>query len=306
MANSFLKPTVINRYALKLLEREIVLPRLVWTFGSAEFQGAFNDTLTLRLPAVLAAREYNWRNDRSSPIVADDVTETSVPVTLNHDFYSAVNITDEQLTMDIVDFGEQVLVPQVKAVARKTEDLIASTMTAATFATNGTLTLDASTSKGAWQTIVEARRVLNVANVPSDSRILLVGSDVEAHLLLDDTFTRADSIGPELAASALQDATITRKGGFTIVGSNAISPDVAYAFHPTAFAFANVAPIVPDGVTSGARDSQAGIALRWIRDYDPLHLQDRSVVSSFSGCTSVADDGTHNVRAVKINYFPSS
>lgn len=298
MANTFLKATVIDRTALKLLEREVVLPRLVWSYASSNFQGAYNDTVTLRLPAVATAREYTWRNNRSSEITVDDLTETSVPVTLNHDIYHAAAITDEQLTLDIVSFAEQVLMPQVKGVARGVEDLIATTMNGATYANE----LDiADSANGMWGTLIEARRLLNNANVPRDGRVLLVGSDVEAELLTDDRFIRVDSTGSP-ATSALQDATITRLAGFTIVGSNAIDAETAYAFHPTAFAFANLAPVVPDGVVAGSRTSEAGLSLRWIRDYDALKLRDRSVVSTFAGCTSVADDGTNNVRAVRINF----
>ena len=305
MAHTFLKPTVINRSALKLLEREIVLPRLVWNYASADFRGAYNDVVNLRLPAVLASREYAWRNNRASEITVDDLTETLVPVTLNHDLYSAVAITDEQLTLDIIDFNEQVMMPQVKAVARGLEDLIADTMEGATYASGHTLAI-ADSQNAMWNTLIEARRLLNVANVPRDSRVLLVGSDVEAEMLQDDKFNRADSTGDGLATTALQEATIKRLAGFTIVGSNAIDPETAIAFHPTAFAFANVAPAVPDGVVKGARDTYAGLALRWIRDYEAMKLRDRSVISSFAGCTSVADDGTNNVRAVKILFNGAS
>lgn len=296
MANTFLKATVIDRMALKLLEREIVLPKLVWSYASANFQGAYNDTVTLRLPAVATAREYTFRNNRASEITVDDLTETSVPVTLDHDIYHAAAITDEQLTLDIVDFAEQVLMPQVKGVARGVEDLIATTMAGATYGDELNI---ADSANGMWGTLVEARRLLNVANVPRDGRVFLVGSDVEAELLTDDKFIRADSIGAP-ATSALQEATITRAAGFTIVGSNAIDAETAYAFHPTAFAFANVAPQVPDGAVKGSRDTYAGLALRWIRDYEAMKLRDRSVISSFAGCTSVEDDGSANKRAVKI------
>ena len=302
MANTFLKATVINRTALKLLEREIVLPRLVWNYGSADFRGAYNDTVTLRLPPVLSSREYTWRNTRGSEITVDDLTETGVDVTLNHDIYSAVAVTDEQLTLDIVDFAEQVLMPQVKAVARGLEDLIATTMNAASYANQLNV---ADSANGMWSTLVDARRLLNVANVPRDGRVLLVGSDVEAELLTDDKFNRVDSAG-DSATSALRDATIARLAGFTIVGSNAIDPETAYAFHPTAFAFANVAPIVPEGATFGSRLAQSGLALRWIRDYEATKLRDRSVVSSFAGCTSVADNSSTNVRAVRINFQGAS
>jgi hypothetical protein len=302
VANTFLKPTVINRMALKLLEREIVLPRLVWNYADAEFRGAYNDTVTLRLPAVLASREYEFRNTRGSDIVVDDLTETSVPVVLDKDIYSAVAITDEQLTLDIIDFAEQVLSPQVKAVARGLENLIATTMNASTYGTSLNFT---DSSNSLWSTLVSARQALNDENVPREGRILVVGSDIETEMLNDDKFNRVDSAG-DGATTALREATINRLAGFTIVGSQAIDPEVAYAFHPTAFAFVNVAPAVPDGVNFGSRLAADGLAMRWIKDYEALKLRDRSVVSSFAGCSSVEDDGSNNVRAVRINFQGAS
>ena len=298
MANTFLKPTVINRMALKLLQREVVLPRLVWNFADAEFRGAYGDTVTLRLPAVLAAREYGFRNNRSSEIVIDDLTETSVPVVLDTDLYSAVALTDEQLTLDIVDFSEQVLNPQVSAIARGLEDLIVETMQSATYGTSLNI---ADSADGMWGTLLDARKALNDANVPREGRVLVVGSEIEREILSDDKFNRVDSVG-DCAVSAVREATINRLAGFTIVGSNAIDAETAIAFHPTAFAFVNVAPVVPDGANFGSRMAESGLAMRWLRDYDAPHLQDRSVVSSFAGCSSVEDDGTTNVRAVRINF----
>ncbi|HQZ36325.1 MAG TPA: P22 phage major capsid protein family protein [Ilumatobacteraceae bacterium] len=298
MANTFLKPTVINRMALKLLQREVVLPRLVWNFADAEFRGAYGDTVTLRLPAVLAAREYGFRNNRSSEIVIDDLTETSVPVVLDTDLYSAVALTDEQLTLDIVDFSEQVLNPQVSAIARGLEDLIVETMQSATYGTSLNI---ADSADGMWGTLLDARKALNDANVPREGRVVVVGSEIEREILSDDKFNRVDSVG-DGAVSAVREATINRLAGFTIVGSNAIDAETAIAFHPTAFAFVNVAPVVPDGANFGSRMAESGLAMRWLRDYDAPHLQDRSVVSSFAGCSSVEDDGTTNVRAVRINF----
>ena len=298
MANTFLKPTVINRMALKLLQREVVLPRLVWNFADAEFRGAYGDTVTLRLPAVLAAREYGFRNNRSSEIVIDDLTETSVPVVLDTDLYSAVALTDEQLTLDIVDFSEQVLNPQVSAIARGLEDLIVETMQSATYGTSLNI---ADSADGMWGTLLDARKALNDANVPREGRVVVVGSEIEREILSDDKFNRVDSVG-DGAVSAVREATINRLAGFTIVGSNAIDPEAAIAFHPTAVAFVNGAPVVPGGANFGSRMAESGLAMRWLRDYDAPHLQDRSVVSSFAGCSSVEDDGTTNVRAVRINF----
>jgi hypothetical protein len=303
MANSFVKAKNIDRAALALLEREVVLPNLVWNYPASNFKYGENDTVNLTLEAATTSREYAWRNDRSSDIVIDDLTETSVAVTLSKDIYHAAALTDEQRNLDILDFSKQVLMPQVKAVARGLEDFIATTMNGATY--DNELNL-ADSANGMWGTLIEARRLLNVANVPRDGRVLLVGSDVEAELLTDERFIRADSTGDPTALTALQNATITRLAGFTIVGSNAIDPEVAYAYHPTAFCFAHLAPLVPGGVIEGATLQQDGLSVRWIHDYDTPKLRERTVVSVFAGCTSVEDDGSSNVRAVRINFQGAS
>ena len=111
---------------------------------------------------------------------------------------------------------------------------------------------------------------------------------------------------------------IGRIAGFTIVGNvNTVDEDFAMAFHPTAFALANIAPDVPRGVTQGGSAEFDGYAMRWIQDYDPDYLRDRSVYSAFVG-TASTEDGRDwdlessdygeligkNVRAVKIDFTP--
>lgn len=299
MANTFLKPEVIARTALALLQREIILPRLVWRFGQSDFQGAKDDTITLRVPAVLTARDYEWRT-RNAAIVIDDLTETGVDVTLDTHPYSAVAVTDEQLTLDIINFGTQVLQPQVRAVAERLENLIATTLGGAIVPAAAEIAHTIGTTDG-YTTAVKARKVLNMQNVPMAGRVLLLGANLEEDFLNSDHLTLVDQSGSD---SALRDGTLGRILGFTVVTSNAIDPDIGFAFHATAVAFGNVAPTVPDGASFGASEASDGLAMRWIRDYDPNYLRDRSVVSSFAGAASVEEDG-ENMRLAKINMAAS-
>lgn len=295
MANVFLKAEKILQTALSLLQREIVLPALVTRYGQADFAGAKDDTITLRVPAILTARDYEWRT-RNSAIVVDDITETSVDVTLDTHPYSAVAITDEQLTLDIVSFAEQILRPQVRAVGERLENLIAVTLGGAVVPADAEVAHTIGTTDG-YTTAVRARKILNVHNVPMADRVLLLGANLEEDFLNSDHLTLVDQSGSD---SALRDGTLGRILGFTVVTSNAIDPDIGYAFNRDAIAFGNVAPVVPDGVTAGASESVAGLAMRWIRDYDPNYLRDRAVVSAFAGAASVEEDGENN-RLVKIN-----
>ncbi|GIJ50026.1 hypothetical protein Val02_69120 [Virgisporangium aliadipatigenens] len=280
MPHQFLKPTVIARTALGLLEREIVLPALVWRDAVADFAGALDDTVTLRVPARLKARRVALR-DHSNPIVTDELKETAVPVKLDTHVYSAVGVTDEELTLDISDFGAQVLMPQVRAIAEDMEDQLAATMAAATYAT--TLALDLTKPE---DTLVDARMALNKANVPLGDRFAVVGADMEAVFLKSEVLKKADSSGSD---SALREAEIGRVRSFPTYVANALPPKAGYVFHRSAFVLALRAPVVPDGATFGRSESYAGMAMRWLRDYDAAYLRDRSVVSSFSGTKAVVD-----------------
>lgn len=318
MANSFLKPSVIAATALGLLERELVLPRLVWRMGLSDFKGAANDTVTIRIPAYTTAREYEWRT-RTAEIVLDELTETSIPVTLSKHPYSAVAVTDEELTLDIVSFAQQVLAPQVRAVAEKLESYVYAAMTGADLHWP-TISVGAGDSPGGGGTtaeydndakdilvaLVEARRRLNVKNVPTSGRVIVVGADIEAILLNGTQLLDAGSAGTD---GALRDAMIGRLYGMPIITSNSIPSSEAWVFHQSAFILATVAPVVPDGVTFGSGIASDGLAMRWIRDYDARFLRDRSVVSAFAGYASVEEDPDRtnavgdqleNIRAVKI------
>lgn len=292
MANTYIKAAQIVQAAALLLQREIVLPRLVWTQPDANFKGALNDTVTLRVPAVLAARTRTLRS--TDPLQADTLTETSVPIVLDTHVYSLLNITDEELTLDIADFAAQVLAPQMRAVAEGMENAIVDALEGANEA--ATISMD---DAHPYDTLVDAGTILNDNNVPRNGRVLVMGSGIEAVILKSDKFSKVNESG---TSDALRDATITRAAGFTLVGSNAVDPWTAYAMDQYAVAFADVAPALPAGATMKERVSTAGLALRYIRDYNPTNSTgpvDRSLVDAFVGAASVEQNGV-NARLVVI------
>jgi len=315
VANTFIKPTRIAGMVLGLLERELVLPRLVTRLGLADFRGAFNDTVNVRIPAYVNAREQPWRS--GATITLDELSETSFPVQLNKHPYSAVAIQDEELTLDIVSFADQVLRPQIRAVAEKLESYVYTAMTGADLhwapiaigigdAPAGGGTDYDNDAKDVLVAINEANRRLNVKNVPRSDRVIVMGADIEAALLNGSQLLDAGFAGSD---DALRNAMVGRLYGMPVVSTNSIPTNEAWVFHQSAFILANVAPVVPDGVVTGATAALDGLAVRWIRDYDPMTLRDRSVVSAFAGGASVEEDPDRtsnvgdqieNIRAVKI------
>jgi hypothetical protein len=302
VANTFIKATQVVQMARLLLQREIVLPRLVWSdFSKQSFQYAANDTVSMVVPAVFDARTRVLRS--TTALTADDLTETKVDVTLDTHVYKLLNITDEQLTLDIRDFGTQVLQPQIRSVAEGLEDVIATELAAATPAATVNY---ADGTDDPWKVVLAARKELNDLNVPKANRVLVVGSGVEVALLSDDRWSKAQNAGEAIVGDALTDAMLPRTAGFTIVGSNALAEDEAYAFHQTAIAFGAFAPAIPAGAADGSQTASEGIGLRYLRDYNPTNSTgpvDRSLVDAFAGATSVEQDGA-NKRLVAINYTP--
>jgi len=305
VANSFIKAEKIAAQALGLLEREIILPALVWRDAGGSFQGAAGDTITIRVPARTTARTRALRGARTAGsegtgiITMDELTETSVDVTLDTAVYSAVPITDEELALDISDFGAQIAEPQVRAVAEGIENAVVAEMTGATYAT--TVTVD---TVSPYDSIVDARVALNKANVPMSERYLVVGADFEGIMLKSEELHQADKAGTD---SALRDATIGRLAGFSqVVVSNALPTNVGFAFHRTAYVLGMRSPLVPDGATYGASRSAYGLSMRWIRDYDFRNVQDRSLFDTYIGTNVVADGAdTAEVQTVTITGTPT-
>lgn len=298
MAHVFLKPTVVVDTAIKLLQREIVLPQLVWLNGIGDFAGKYQDTITIRVPARTVAHRRSLRGTGAARnLVTEDLTENAIPVTLDHDVYHAVALTDEELTLDITDFAGQVLNRQIRAVAEDLENGLADTIAGANYAQNDMIVQATDTTM--WDAVVDARRKLNDKYVDRNGRVLVVGSAVEAAFLKDETFARYDSTG-DSPNSALRDAAIGNVAGLRVVVSDALKHGDAYLFHPTAFIMATRPPAAPRGANYTAAASAAGLAIRWLMDYDYSATTDRSLVDTFVGYQSVVDPVDGFVRACKI------
>lgn len=286
MANTFVKAEQVVRQMLGVLERDTVLAQFVTRNpGQLDFRGAANDTISLRVPAYTTARTRVMR--ASTAIVVDDLDETKVDVTLDTHVYKAIGVTDEEMTLDILDFGAQVTAPAMGAVVRQVDDALAVEMSDADYET--VLDFDESDP---YSTVIDARKALNLASVPFSNRFLAVGANLEALILKSPQLRAVDQSG---SSDALREATIGRIGGFTAVSAIGLDPDVAVAGHMSAFILALVAPVVPMGAAWGQTQQFGGMSLRVLRDYDPTNAagpRDRLLTDTFMGTSTVADRGT--------------
>lgn len=295
MTHIFIKPEIVVETAVKVLQRDIVLPGLITLNGLGDFGGSKNDTINVRVNALASARTRTFRGtgaDRN--VTADDLVETVFGVTLDNVLYSAILLTDEQLTLDIRDYAQQVLMPQVSAVSYKFEDYVGGLIENAPYAS--TTWIDPTDTFPAF---VDARRQMNDENVPFNDRVLVVGSAVEAVLLKDPQFRHYDALG-EVPNTAIHEARIGRIAGLDVVRSNAVAPDYAYQFHKSAFIVVSRAPVAPMGVNAAASYSSQGVAWRWLADYDYFNLTDRSILDTYVGQHAVLENDGRFVRGVQL------
>lgn len=265
------------------LSREIVLPGIVNHQSMDQFKGKEGDTLTARVPGRLPARNYPFRNDRSTPIQYDTYTEHAVAVTMGDRVYSGVRLSDEQRDFDLDGDWGDLVGDQSRAVAVGLEGRVADALTAQEMVTIGGV------EPAMRAALIEARRVLGKFLVPQEGRVLVVGSDFEAAMLLDRDLTHALNVGDSRADSALGDATLGKLLGFKIVTSDLVEPDAAYAMIPSSFVLYTAAPAIPRSLSTARTINYEGFSLRWITDYDTDYLVDRSVVDSYVGIAPVLD-----------------
>lgn len=286
MANAFVKAEQVIAQMLGVLERDTVLAQFVWRdIPDGAFKGAKNDTVSLKVPAYTTARTRTLRG--GAAIVVDELDETKVDVTLDAHVYKAIGVSDEEMTLDIMDFGQQVTAPAMSSVVRKVDDAIGTEMGAAT--PEVTVSLD---PDDPYLGLVDARIALNNHSVPASQRYLAVGSSIEAAILKSDRLSKFEQSG---SSDAMREAVIGRIAGFTAVSAPGLDPDLAIAAHKTAFVLSLVAPIVPQGASWGETRSYKGMSLRVLRDYDPTGSSgpvDRLLTDTFMGTGVTLDRGT--------------
>lgn len=288
----FYTPERAARTALGLLIRELALPATIWRDPVGRIVDAKGDTVNVRLPAYAPARTRNLRSGTTR--TKDTLNERVLPIKLAIDIYKDVGITDEQRNLDITDFGAQVLAPITRGIVDQVGTEVATVMTGATYATLIAVTL---ATDNAWKDLVlPARTALNKAHVPQSNRFMAVGSEIEEFLLGTDLFVRANESGD--GGTALSEATIGRKGGFTFVSAPELPPLEAYAYHRTAFALTSQAPAPPSGAARASLVRADGFSMRVVEGFDLDAVEDRVIFDSWLGIDDVTDAGYFTAAGV--------
>lgn len=300
MVHIFEKPNRIVETAVRMLQDTLILPGTVWLnpFNS-DFSGLLNDTINIRIELPTTADKFALRaTGADRTLNKKTLSEVVIPVSLDTNVYNAVDITDEEWTLDIESFVMKVLARQIRAVAEEIEFDLSNVIQGAPYSQVHLAT----SADNLYDEFVDADTQLDDERIPQ-GRTLIVGSRIYQELRKDDRFTRADSAGDSYASQALRDATITRVGGMNIVRCDTINKGAAYVYHPTAFAMVSRAPKQPISNVSHANFGVNGLAGRWIADYSPEDWADVSVFNTYTGYAVVEDPAYETVFGTKGDGF---
>lgn len=286
MANVFLNPEKYIGTALALLQREIKGAGLfVHKYGISDYSGAKNDTVMIKRPPVLVARDAGFRS--RNKLVVDDIIQSRIAVKLTKHPYSRVGLSPEEATLDQVNYVRDVQAPQVRAIVEDFDSSIAAALAGATFVHEVDFVEGGDGKTGDPRKVaIEAKKKLDSSYVDASGRYWLVGANVSAAVAAYDKLLDVNTAGiPE----ALREGVVGRLAGFTIIDWPALGNDESYFVHNTAVALSAVAPVVPHGAAAGGSVAGKGLAVTQVWSYGDDTLQDRSTVHAFTGTSVVTD-----------------
>ena len=201
MANSFITIQEIARAALPRLIENLVFPNLVYKDFSNDFSRNLGDTIQVRKPVLLEAKEF----DQSVGTTAQDIVETSVPVTLDKIATVDVEITAIQGATNINDLQRQVLEPAAVALAQKI-----NSDGLALYKDIPYICGTAGTAPSALKDLADVRRVLNANKAPVSPRYAVWDTAADASLVTIPAIVNAEKSG---STQALREGSLGRVMG---------------------------------------------------------------------------------------------
>ena len=284
MSNTILTPNIIANEALDVLRTNAVMANLVHRDYSSEFVAGVGDTITVRKPATFEAKEF------TTEVEVQDATESKVPVKMDKLLDVTFAVTSKELTMGIVDFSAQFLVPAMQAFADKIDGYL--------LALEKDVTNRVEHARGAIAVadIIAARKFLVDAKAPSTERRFVYGSQAEADLLNTEAFTNASAVGDN--GTALKEASLGRKYGLDFYCDQNVQKTTAetagytpsIAFHKNAFALVTRQLEMPLGAPKAYSTSYDGFGLRVVQGYDQKTKTDTVSIDMLCGVKTLSPE----------------
>lgn len=269
MANNFLTCQTIAREALIRLQSNMVMAGLVHTNYSNEFKEQ-GDSIQIRKPATFVADEFG------GTINLQDIGEKNVLVTLDKIADVSVEVGSKELTLNIQDFGTQILDGAVLAIAEKIDqDLCGLFTQVPNYAGAG------GTTPSSLDDISAVMLVMNNNRVPVSDRNIVFDPYAQAKLVTLTAFTNASASG---STAALREASMGRVLGFDTYMDQNIKTQVAGSYT----SLADVKATAAAAATSIVLTSTAGASTGVVKKGDVFTVAGQQFTATADSAAAVA------------------
>lgn len=110
--NDIATSNMVAGASVAMLGAELVLGKTVFRDAEADFQGGHGSTVRIRVPKSIAPKKFEGSMDA----IAQRITEQTVSLTLDTYAANPVDLTAEDMTLNVQDFTTQVVMPQTSAL----------------------------------------------------------------------------------------------------------------------------------------------------------------------------------------------
>lgn len=268
--NTLLVPNEVAKLAAELLSLDLGVAATVNRETEADFAGHVGSTVRVRVPGAVKAIDRGV--GEVTTLTRQNIAEQYINVTLEHDRGLVVPITDKDLTLDLRDYGSQILAPQTSAIANAIERDVVAKLKAAPIDTS--ITYDPAKPTDALAAI---RTRLRDNGVTSSTKLYLaVAPDVYGDLLAAGAFNENATDGGLSVAKS-----------FTVIESNRLAAGELIGYIKNSVALAVVAPSAPQGAPFASSQAIEGGAVRIVNAWDPSVGVDTSYVNTFVGVAAM-------------------
>lgn len=289
-------PEIWAASALGYLKANTVMARLV----NRNFENLVaqqGDTINVPVRGTLSV------NDKvaNTAVTLQTPSATSLPLVLNK--HKEVSFIVEDIAA--AQSNQDVMAGYVQDGIMKMAEQIESDLFAL-YTGFSTTPIDATSGSGGIvvNTLIEAGRLFNAAKVPTSQRYIAWNEDAQAELLKLAQFTNAQY--DPANATALEEATIGRKYGFTHLMSQLVKTAGGevknLAFHPDSIMMAS-RPLPPPPAGTGAMAttmSEDGFSIRVIYAYNPTYLGMQVTIDMLYGVAEMRDNHAIVIRSTDI------
>lgn len=310
MANALLTSSIITQEMVRILHNKSALLKLVNTdykpmFGKdGEKAGS---TVNIRKPPMFTVR--------SGPVAnIQDVTETTVPLTIQPEFGIDFAFSDFDLVLSLDEFSKRYIAPAAKRLATELDRRIVAAMTAATYNAVGTPGSPPASTQAAQALALNAGVILTNNGGDLIDRNMVVSPAAEVNFLqyLNLGFNNQRLIGDQYAdghmtralgfnwgfSPNIQSQTVGPLGGTPLVnGANQGIINSGSTDNPTA----NTTSLVTNGWTAAAAQRLAAgdvFTIAGVFMVNPETKQTTGTLQQFVVTANASSDAGGNLTAI--------